>query len=561
MQKKNYGGIPMNLKRTGLLLICFTSLIFLLGIRLFYLQIYSGKKLSISANSQRISEKGIDIPRGNILDRNMIPLTNRTEELYVVIKPLHLRGKDSDIANIAQILNLDEKKLKREIEFNKNPIVLSCTQYEKESLEELKSQGISFIHALKRYTGQSVAKHVIGYISNMDNTGKTGIEKYFQDTLKLSSNSSIGVVTDARHNLVAGLGYRIIEPEVTSQLNVKLTIDYHIQKIAERVLEKSGLKGSVVIEDVVTGDIVAMVSKPDFDPNNIEKYLDSPDKELFNRSVASYNLGSIFKIIVLASALENGINPHMDYYCPGYITLGDKDFKCSSFEKGGHGFIGLEDAFASSCNPYFIELGINTEHINIINTAKKFGLGNFTGINEQGVDESSGLLPDSKKFFTHGDIANISIGQGDILATPLQVADMVATIANGGIKNKINIVDSIVDSSDNILKVIRSDKGERIISKDICDRIKYLMEKVTISGTGIRANLDEYGGAAAKTGSAETGQYINGEKIVHAWFAGYFPRLNPKYSVAVFIENGKSGGAVAAPIFEEIARDILNKGL
>lgn len=551
----------MHIKRACFLLVFFTILISILGIRIFYLQKYAGKKLSISANAQRISEKSIDIPRGNILDRNMIPLTNRTKEIFCVIKPLYLREKASEIANISEVLNLEFNKLTREIEFKKDPIIVPCTQFEKDSLDKLETQGISFVHSLVRYSDKSVAKHVTGYINKIDNTGKTGIEKYFQDTLKLSSRSSVGVVTDAKNNLVVGLGYRFIEPEDSKQLNVKLTINYHIQKTAENVLKKSGLKGAVVIEDVVSGDIVAMVSKPDYDPNNIEKYLDSSNKELFNRAVASYNLGSIFKIIVLASAYENGIDPNMNYFCPGYITLGDKEFRCSSYAEGGHGLISLEEAFASSCNPYFIELGIKTGRTNIINTAKKFGFGSFTGVNEHGVEESSGYLPDTKKLFTYGDIANISIGQGDILTSPLQVADMVATIANGGIKNRVNIVDSIIDSSDNTLKVVRLDKGERILSKEICDKIKYLMEKVTISGTGIKANLDEYGGAAAKTGSAETGQYINGEKIVHAWFAGYFPRLNPRYSIAVFIENGKSGGSIAAPIFEEIARDILIKGL
>ncbi len=551
----------MHIKRACFLLVFFTILISILGIRIFYLQKYAGKKLSISANAQRISEKSIDIPRGNILDRNMIPLTNRTKEIFCVIKPLYLREKASEIANISEVLNLEFNKLTREIEFKKDPIIVPCTQFEKDSLDKLETQGISFVHSLVRYSDKSVAKHVTGYINKIDNTGKTGIEKYFQDTLKLSSRSSVGVVTDAKNNLVVGLGYRFIEPEDSKQLNVKLTINYHIQKTAENVLKKSGLKGAVVIEDVVSGDIVAMVSKPDYDPNNIEKYLDSSNKELFNRAVASYNLGSIFKIIVLASAYENGIDPNMNYFCPGYITLGDKEFRCSSYAEGGHGLISLEEAFASSCNPYFIELGIKTGRTNIINTAKKFGFGSFTGVNEHGVEESSGYLPNTKKLFTYGDIANISIGQGDILTSPLQVADMVATIANGGIKNRVNIVDSIIDSSDNTLKVVRIDKGERILSKEICDKIKYLMEKVTISGTGIKANLDEYGGAAAKTGSAETGQYINGEKIVHAWFAGYFPRLNPRYSIAVFIENGKSGGSIAAPIFEEIARDILIKGL
>ncbi len=551
----------MNMKRACLLLIGFTAAIFMLTIRLYYLHIHAGKELSIYANTQRISDINIDIPRGNILDRNYIPITNRTKEINILLKPLYLREKEDETAHIAHILDIDFNKLKREIDFKKTPIILSCNQREKDALTKLNSQGISFINSLKRYNENSIAKHVTGYINKIDKTGQTGIEKYFQDTLKLDSTSSVGVITDAKNNLVSGLGYRFIEPEKVPKLNVKLTVDYHIQRIAEDVLEKSGLKGAVVVEDVVNGDIVAMVSKPDYDPNNIEKYLSSSDKELFNRAVASYNLGSIFKIIALASAYENKIDPNMNYFCPGYIVLGDKEFKCSSHASGGHGLINLEEAFAASCNPFFIELGIKVGHKNIINTAKKFGFGTFTGVNSQGVEESSGLLPDTNRFFTHGDIANISIGQGDVLCTPLQVADMVATIANGGIKNKVNIVDSIIDSTDNILKVIKSEEGKRIIAKDVCDKIKHLMEKVTISGTGIKANLDEYGGAAAKTGSAETGQYINGEKIVHAWFAGYFPRLNPRYSVAVFIENGKSGGAIAAPIFEEIARDILIKGL
>jgi peptidoglycan glycosyltransferase/penicillin-binding protein 2 len=146
------------------------------------------------------------------------------------------------------------------------------------------------------------------------------------------------------------------------------------------------------------------------------------------------------------------------------------------------------------------------------------------------------------------------------MATSLQVADIVATIANGGIKNKVNIVDSIVDSRGNKVKQIRNDAGKRIIPKEVCDKIRQLMEEVTITGTGTKANLDEYGGAGGKTGSAETGQYENGEKVVHAWFAGYFPKLNPKYSISVFIENGKSGGTVAAPIFEEIAKNIMING-
>ena len=537
----------------------FAILFILLAVRIFYIQIYSGKRLSISAAAQKISNQQIQIPRGSILDANLIPLINRTTKVDLVIKPLNLRDSDGDIEKIAQILKINFNELKREIDFKKEPILLEIDEDKRNSLKSENISGISFINSLKRYDDNPLAVHVIGYLNQVDKTGQTGIEKYYEDILKVDGKSSVAVITDARNNLVEGLGYRFMEHENDVDLNVKLTIDYNIQKIAQDVMDKYNLTGAVVIENVVTGDIAAMVSNPDFEPYSIEKYLDSSKKELFNRAVASYSLGSIFKIVDLACAYNNNINPEMYYFCPGYVVLGDKELRCSSYHKGGHGLIALRDAFASSCNPYFIELGIRLGHSNIVKTAQSFGLGTTTGINLQGVEESSGNLPDINKSFTFGDTANLSIGQGDVMASPLQVTDMVATIANGGIKNKINIVDSIVDSNGNTVKKIRTDEGKRIIPKEVCDKIKNLMEEVTVTGTGTRANLDQYGGAGGKTGSAETGQFINGEKIVHAWFAGYFPKLNPKYSITVFIENGQSGGTIAAPVFEEIAKNIMKK--
>lgn len=551
----------MFIKRNKIILAVFTLSIILLFSRVIYIQFILGEKLFIQATAQKVSELTVDVPRGNILDRNLIPLTNRKKKVDVVIQPLYLKDNSSDLQKISNILGLNFNEIKRQVEIKKEPIKITIDENKKETLIKEKVQGISFIHSLERYDENTLAKHVLGYLNKIDIRGETGIEKAYDSYLKLNSKSSVAVITDARDNPVKGLGYRFINSAKTGKmLNVKLTIDYNIQKTAEEVMDKYNLKGAVVIEEVSSGDIVAMVSKPDFNPNEIEKYLDSPDNELFNRAVASYNLGSIFKIIDLACAYSKNINPSMYYFCPGYVILGDKEFRCSAYGKGGHGLIDLHEAFASSCNPYFIELGIKIGPNNIIETANKFGFGKITGIDSQGVEESAGNLPKTGSF-TYGDTANISIGQGDVLATPLQVADMVATIANGGIKNNVNIVDSIVDSKGNTVKVIRKDKGERIIEKEVCDKIKQLMEEVTVSGTGTRANLSEYGGAGGKTGSAETGQFINGEKVVHAWFAGYFPRLDPKYSVAVFIEDGKSGGAIAAHVFEEIAKTILKKGL
>ena len=552
----------MNRKRLFILLAFFSVSLILLIIRVFYIQVQIGEKLAISATSQRISALEIKNHRGNILDANFIPFTNRVNEVYVVIKPLQLRGNENAIKKIANILKIESGQFKRLIDFKKEPIIYQSDNNTKNLLIKENIPGISFINSLKRYDDRnSIAKHVIGYLNKADGVGQAGIEKSYNDILNLNIKSSIGIVTDARENFVEGLGYRFINPFYHEKLHVKLTLNYHIQKIAENVMDKSNLKGAVVIQNVLNGDVVAMVSKPDFDPDKIDEYLESPDKALFNRAVASYNLGSIFKTVVLASSYMKNHTPPSNFYCPGYLMLGDKEFKCSSYEAGGHGFVDVKKAFASSCNSYFIELGINTGIENILDTAKKFGLGSFTGINEQGIDEALGYLPQLDKYYTHGDIANISIGQGDILVTPLQVSNIIATIANGGIKNTVNIVDSIVDSKGNIIKKIKKEQGERILSKKICDNIKSFMEEVTVSGTGTKANLDAYGGAGGKTGSAETGQVIDGEKVVHGWFAGYFPKINPKYSIVVFVEDGKSGGNVAAPIFKEIAKTIIEKGL
>jgi len=516
-----------------------------------------GERLAVSATSQRISSLDIKSHRGNILDTNSIPFTNRVNEVFVVIKPLNLKGNEKAIKKIANILNVNPGELKRLVDFKKEPIIYMTDNNTKTILIKERLPGISFINSLKRHDNSGIAKHVTGYLNKADGIGQTGIEKSYDQVLNLNSKSSIGMVTYPSDNFLAGLGYRFLNPVNYKKLHVKLTLNYHIQKIAENALDKRNLKGAVVIQNVLNGDVVAMVSKPDFDPDKIDEYLDSPDKELFNRAVASYNLGSIFKTIVLASAYLDNKTPPSNFYCPGYLMLGDKEFKCSSYASGGHGFVDVKKAFASSCNSYFIELGINTGIENILETAKKF----FTGINVQGIEESNGHLPQPGKYYTHGDIANISIGQGDILATPLQVSNIIATIANGGIKNTVNIVDCIVDSDGNIVKKIKKEEGERILPKEICDNIKSYMEEVTISGTGTKANLDAYGGAGGKTGSAETGQVIDGERVVHAWFAGYFPKANPKYSIVVFIEDGKSGGDVAAPVFKEIAKEICEKNL
>jgi peptidoglycan glycosyltransferase/penicillin-binding protein 2 len=552
----------MDNRRYQAVFLIFTSVFVLLIFRLFYFQIFTGKTLSRAASVQRMTSLEIEKLRGDIVDKNGIPFTNRNKKVYIALKPLFLREHDDELQAVCEKLGEDFEKVKKEVDTRREPILIETDQDRKNAVVASKFSGVSAINTLGRYDDTSVARHVLGYLNKADQIGQAGIEKYFDDVLEYNRENTIGVITDARNNLVKGLGYRINKAgDEDRKLPVKLTLDYHIQKIVDDVLDKDGIKGAVVVEDVYTGDIVAMSSKPDFDQNRVDKYLSSTGNELFNRAVASYNLGSIFKIIDTAAFLEMDGNADEDYLCRGFISIGEKEFKCSSYAKGGHGFLALEEAFALSCNPYFINISINTGITDILKMARNFGLGSITGLKYQGIAESSGIIPSPGSYYTQGDAANIAIGQGDIMASPVQVADIVATIANGGIKNRINIVDSIIDSDGNRVKSIANREGKRVISKNSADRIKELMEEAIRNGTGSRAQiLEEYGGAGGKTGSAETGQFNDSQKVVHAWFGGYFPRYEPRYAIAVFVENGKNGGEVAVPIFSEIAGEIMKKG-
>ena len=609
----------MSTKRLHILysaiLIIFAGLI----VRVAFIQFFSTKSLSEAAFEQRLSNTRIEKLRGNILDRNGIPFTNRDQNYTVFIKPSAMPDSESEREKAGSAMGVDPAILNK-LTSKSKPLLLKTDEAGSNAVLKMNLDWISILKSLDRYSGDSLAKHVIGYLNKRDQVGQAGLEKKFENELRNNTVFEIGTITDAVNKPIKGLGYRLKSLSADEKLNVRLTLDYQIQKLTEETMERHGISGAVVVEDVVTGDILSMASRPDFDQNAVENYLYSDDKELFNKATAAYNLGSVFKIIDAAAFYENeallleqerlnrmnvysgmpftgdsggynryGLDPYghstlgtdpseiksypnepypdaqytrqkfIDpdhYYCSGAVDIGSLVFRCSSYYEGGHGDIDMEQAFALSCNSYFIELSRKTGYRNLIEMARKFGLGSRTGISEQGVIEANGSLPNADGNYSQADIANLSIGQGVLLATPLQVADMVATVANGGIKNNVNIVDAIVDNQGRVVSEIRENSGQRVISKSVADKIRNLMEAVTSYGTGTEAIMGYYGGAAGKTGSAETGS----GSVVHAWFAGYFPASEPRYSVAVFVENGRLGGKVAAPVFADIAKGMLEKG-
>ncbi|HEX2927463.1 MAG TPA: peptidoglycan glycosyltransferase, partial [Ruminiclostridium sp.] len=283
-------------KRIKIILFMFMTIFSILLTRLFYIQVIDGQSYSKEASSQRMSNVRIENSRGDFLDRNGIRLTGRTPKITVVLKPSVLRGQNEAIENICRVLGLDPNKTKEDLQRKNTPIIMEVDNETKAVLSQMKIDGISFINTLSRYSTDTKAKHLLGYLNKVDQVGSFGLEKIYEKTLNYGKEDSIGVITDGGNNLLGGLGYRIIEENSNNKkLDVRLTIDYHIQTMIERALEEKGLTGAVVVEDVANGDIVGMCSKPDFDPNDIENYLLNNKKPLFNRAVAQYNIGSVFK--------------------------------------------------------------------------------------------------------------------------------------------------------------------------------------------------------------------------------------------------------------------------
>lgn len=538
-------------KRIYTMAIIFSLFLVALIGRLFFIQIIKGNDYHSCAKNQWFKEIPVGIKRGKIYDRNRRLLTNREEKKYLIIYPEYFLPSDENMKIISDITKVSPYELKNRKLTRNRSIKLEIKNDEKEFIKKaMNIKGVYPIEYNNRYGKKSIAAHVIGYINKIDNTGKKGIEKMYDELLKENQIAKVNaVVVDAQKKIIPGLGYkRTYEGSNEKGKNIVTTLDERIQKIAEEELEKLHKNGSVVVLDAKSGEIVAMVSRPNFDQNNVAAYLQSNNKELYNRAIQiGYPPGSIFKIIVTAAALENEIKEDY-FFCKGYEEIEGTTIKCWRFDKGGHGELNLEQAFAVSCNAAFIQLGQKVGGEKIVDMAKKFGLGSKTDIGVY--EEIPGRLP-SEEYMKGAGIGNISIGQGTLEVTPLQIAKATAIIANGGIDKGVYLIKEIIDDDGKLIKKNEKRDPKRVISYDTAKKIQKMMEKVVVEGTARNKGL---GKTCGKTGSAQAKS--NGKEIVHAWFTGFFPGNDPKYVIAIVVEDGISGGKSAVPIFRNIKNRI-----
>ena len=533
-------------------------LLLALIVRLLQIQIVQGKGYSQRATNQRMLNLPLDFSRGQFYDANMIPLTGRRAVKSLVVFPELIEDRSEAAVIIAKHTGRKYEDALQDLKEAAAPYKVPLTGAGKQPAG-IRTRGIMVVGDLERYDEKGVASHLIGYIDKSENVGRAGLERLYENYLAGDGEMTVAAMVDGSKRLIPGLGYKLISgSHRVGNRHLQLTIDYHIQRAVEEVMDELGIEGAVVVLDAESGEVAAMASRPNYAQGNVGDYLDGQRGELLNKAFQQYNLGSIFKTVVAAAALEDTlINPFDTVNCPGYIEMGELHIKCSSYDIGGHGDVDMFGAYAKSCNTFFIEIGQRVGGERIIEMAERFGLGEIVGLNP--LEEQPGLIPSDRKLYK-SDVCNISIGQGDIMVTPLQVAVMTSIVANNGIRKQPSVVKSVAEQSGSVMVMGSSEKPGRVISPFVAMELRKMMEMVVDQGTGTLAALPGHGGTAGKTSSAQTGQRINGEEVLHAWFTGYVPRLYPRYVITVLVENGRSGGSVAAPVFRSIAQRIMELG-
>lgn len=528
----------MPIKRVAAVFFVLILLFSFLTMRIYLIMSGADSDLLAFIASQRELTVPIYESRGLIYDKDLKPLVEDTDIIKAVIDPLLVEDKQTVLDAVPPSLQAEaqkdfEKKRPFSIQINK----------------EFNIKGINCFMVAQRYNAPFNAVHLLGYLDNKG-AGALGIEKAFDSLLKSDSiKFSAKSYVDGARRTISGLGMRIEGEYKKKSAGVVLTIDKQMQKIADEAADAFISAGAIVILDTKTGEIRAMSSRPTYNPYNINSAYNQGEGAFVNRALNPYNVGSAFKIVDTAAYNEGGGDLNVKFYCGGSINVGTNNIACD--KKDGHGTIGIMEAFAQSCNVYFIQLAQKAGAQAILDMAQKMGFGTETAL-ATGITSNKGNLPTIKNLSAPAALANFAIGQGDFLATPLQVAEVVSVVAYDGSLRTPYLVKGICDENMTVSDINLSKNPVQVISQNTAQKIRELMIYTATNGTGFRANPDR-GGAGIKTATAQTGIMKNGQLITQGWIAGFFPSENPQYAVAIVAEDAESGSKTAGPAFKYIA--------
>ncbi len=480
--------------------------------------------------------------RGIIYDRRLRRLTCESTVTVSVIRPTV-----SALNSLKTVLGDNEMSALREQFSQENPVLMKIGN-------SVENDDIMTLPIYNRYSSRQTASHIIGYLSDGETKGISGIESSFDSFLSSHvGRLDVRYFADANGSGLPGTDFELINNNYNSSGGVVLTIDKKFQAALESAADECRLgKGAAVMLDINSGEIVAAVSRPDFDRNSISACLTDESLPLFNRVLGSYPVGSVFKSLIAASGLEQGADPLAEFECKGYTVSGGKTFKCMK----NHGTVNMASALAYSCNCYFINL-IETLNINqVLEAAKNLGFGSSIELAEN-ICTYSGNLPEAAELEQSGARANFSFGQGSLTANVIQVACLYSAIANGGEYKKPYLVKGLCDENMTVYDEYASPSPVKVFSESTADTISSFLELAVREGTGASAQVENCR-VAGKTATAQTGIFVGGEERVVTWFAGFYPYEKPEYVLVVMCEDGDSGSSDCAPVFSQTVNYILN---
>ena len=524
--------MSVSYKRVAL---CYSLSLFLMFLCI--LRVYAAAvdtEYAAAAINERTRKIVLSRSRGTIFDCNMKPLTNADEKTYAIIF-----DEPQAITTLYNHFHPDEiNDIVDEI--RKNGFAVKIVS------RKIEADGIYCFDAPVNIDKNTLAKHIIGYTDDQ-NHGISGLSLAFDSLLYSDKNTSVSFTLDGRGDVLQCERPVIDYDYATSNSGIKITIDKDIQQIAEQeslMIES----GAVVVTEVSTGKIRAMVSRPDFDISNLAKAVESEDNPLLNRALSTYNIGSVFKPCVAAAGLDAEIDSVVN--CVGYLDVDGLTFSCHKLS--GHGTVGLSDAIKFSCNSFFYSFAQNVGASRIISVAQKAGFESRITLAD-GISAKKGSLGDKSLIETSARaVANLSIGQGAMMLSPLVIGNLYLAIANGGSYRAPSLVEGIIQ--DGRLTDNEPPTAEvRVMTKNTAAVLKTALSSVLEEGgTGV-AGKPTLVSAAGKTGTAQTGIIRNGKKVTNSWFCGFFPLEEPKYAVTVLWENSAKGcGSVFAGIADAV---------
>lgn len=591
--------VPPAYARLGVigLLILFTLL--LLISRLWQLQGIEGESFRALSENNRLRLKRTPPLRGIIYDREMRVLADNRPAFNVVLVPEDVRDLKSTLSALSGYLDGDAlfsgNSLPRDPRRPPYQGIVLAKDVSRDILvaveaHQVEIPGVSVEVSSKRlYPPDGSAAHLLGYVGEVnsremelfpsyrlgDFIGKFGVEKRWEAQLR-GRGGGQQIEVDASGQRLRVLG----EAEATAGQSLVLTLNADLQQKAEAALQ--GKEGAIVVIEVHTGEVLAMVSRPAFDPNLFARgihpdewraLVEDPLRPLSNRAIqGQYPPGSTFKVMMAAAALEKGvITPATRFHCSGGLQFGSHFFHC--WKKGGHGSLDLQQAIAHSCDVYFYQVGQRLGIQGIAEYARLFGLGDPLGIELD--HEAPGLIPDAAwknrvlgSPWLPGETLSVVIGQGYVTATPLQMAMVAATVANGGTVYRPHLVKRTLGADGETIKdytpeVIRETKIEPRVLQLVRDGMRDVVNSKT--GTGKKAQLPDIL-VAGKTGTSQVisgtrgkGKTLPRQYRDHAWFIAFAPADAPEVAVSCLIEHaGAGGGQVAAPVAREVLDAYFN---